>query len=109
MTFEVKAIFESQNMLKNVFIESCILSALIFGGIYFNAAHLKQEITSVQDSIHDESSDKYVWTHVSGNEVPTLNPDEEKEAQAHVSGNSSEVSTVSPISGADQPPLTFSN
>ena len=95
-------------MWKNVFIESCILSALIFGGIYFNAAHLKKEISTVQESLHDESSDKFVWAHVSGMEVPIANLDAEKKTQARISGNRSPDSPVSPISRADQPPLTFS-
>jgi len=92
-------------MWKNVFIESCILSALIFGGIYFNAAHLKKEISSTQESFHDKSSNKFVWTHVSGLGIANVNPDAEKKISAHLSGNSV---PVSPISGADQPPLTHS-
>jgi hypothetical protein len=92
-------------MWKNVFIESCILSALIFGGIYFNAAHLKEEISSVQESLHDEGSDKFVWTHVSGMGTPSAIP-KSKKTGTHISGN---VAPVAPISGADQPPLTFSN
>lgn len=92
-------------MWKNVFIESCILSALIFGGIYFNAAHLKEEISNVQESLHDESPDRYVWTHVSGMAVPSAIPKAKKKTQTHISGLSS---PVSPISGAHQVPLTFS-
>lgn len=87
-------------MWKNVFIESCILSALIFGGIYFNAAHLKKEISSNQESLHGNSSEKYVWTHVSGMAIPTANPEAKKKTPTHISGN---ISPVSPISGADQP------
>jgi len=94
-------------MWKNVFIESCILSALIFGGIYFNAAHLKKEISSAQESFRDESSDKFIWTHVSGMGVSIVNPEDKKKTQAHISGNSAPDSAVPPISGADQPPLTF--
>lgn len=94
-------------MWKNVFIESCILSALIFGGIYFNAAHLKKEISSTQESFRDESSDKFVWTHVSGMGVPNVNPDAEKKTPVHISGHSDPVSRGASISGADQPPLSF--
>ena len=93
-------------MWKNVFIESCILSALIFGGIYFNAAHLKKEISSAQESLHDESSDKFVWTHVSGLAVPNAIPKAKKKNQAHISGSSA---PIPPISGVGQAPLTFSN
>jgi len=92
-------------MWKNVFIESCILSALIFGGIYFNAAHLKEEISNVQESVHDEGSDKFVWTHVSGMGTPNA-ISKDKQTRIHISGK---VSLVSPISGADQPPLTFAD
>jgi hypothetical protein len=92
-------------MWKNVFIESCILSALIFGGIYFNAAHLKEEISNVQESLHDKGSDKFVWTHVSGMGTPnTISKD--KKTRTHISGN---VAPVPPISGADQPPLSFAD
>lgn len=94
-------------MWKNVFIESCILSALIFGGIYFNAAYLKKEISSAQESFRDESSDKFVWAHVSGMGVPIANPEDEKKRPAHISGNNTPESPVPPISGANQPPLTF--
>ena len=92
-------------MWKNVFIESCILSALIFGGIYFNAAHLKEEISNAQESLNDEGSDKFVWTHVSGMGTPNA-ISKDKKTKTHISGN---VAPVSPISGADQPPLTFTN
>ncbi len=95
-------------MWKNVFIESCILSALIFGGIYFNAAHLKKEISNAQESFHEESADKFVWTHVSGMGIPSAKKENEKPTQPHISGNSPQVSPVSPISGRNQPPLTFS-
>jgi len=94
-------------MWKNVFIESCLLSALIFGGIYFNAAHLKEEISNVQESLHDDGSDKFVWTHVSGLGTLNANPQTDKKTRTHISGNNSPASPVAPISGADQPPLTF--
>ena len=31
-------------MWKNIFLESCLLSALIFGGFYINAKFIKEEI-----------------------------------------------------------------
>jgi hypothetical protein len=92
-------------MWKNVFIESCILSALIFGGFYFNAAHLKNEISENQDTFSNESQDKLFWTHISGFEIHMTDPEEKKINQAHFSGNSTPVNPVAPISGADQPPL----
>jgi len=90
-------------MWKNVFIESCILSALIFGGFYFNAIHLKKEISVTQENFRNESEDKLLWTHISGFEAVSANPENKKKPQAHFSGNSA---PVSPISGVNQPPLT---
>jgi hypothetical protein len=95
-------------MWKNVFIESCILSALIFGGIYFNAAHLKEEISSSKESLHGDSSDKFVWTHVSGMAVPSATPNANKKTETHISGNKAPALPVPPISGAHQVLLTFS-
>jgi len=92
-------------MWKNVFIESCILSALIFGGFYFNAAHLKNEISGNQETFSNDSRDKLLWTHISGFETRVANPEEKNRNQAHFSGNSTPVNPVAPISGADQPPL----
>lgn len=92
-------------MWKNVFIESCILSALIFGGFYFNAAYLTNEISENQDSFNKESKDELLWMHISGFEIPMADPEEKKMNQAHFSGNSTPVTPVAPISGADQPPL----
>lgn len=91
-------------MWKNVFIESCILSALIFGGFYFNASILKKEITVSQDNIQNESAAKNVWTHISGNAVADKN-NKGKDKTAHLSGNLTEGIPVPPISGTRQPPL----
>lgn len=96
-------------MWKNVFIESCILSALIFGGIYFNAALLKEEISGVQEGFHDEASTNYVWTHVSGMRASIAISKDKQNAQAHISGNAAPALPVPPISGAEQPPRTFAN
>ena len=92
-------------MWKNVFIESCILSALIFGGFYFNAIHLKKEISVTQENFRNESKDKLIWTHISGFSAVRTNPQNKKKLQAHFSGNSASVNPVSSISGVDQPPL----
>ncbi len=92
-------------MWKNVFIESCILSALIFGGFYFNATHLKNEISDNQDTFRNDSKDKLLWTHISGFEIPVTDPEGKTKLQAHFSGNTTLVNPVAPISGADQPPL----
>lgn len=92
-------------MWKNVFIESCILSALIFGGFYFNAAHLKNEISGNQDALSNGSKDKLLWAHISGFDIPVTDSKGKKKLQAHFSGNTTTINPVAPISGADQPPL----
>ncbi|NIS85415.1 MAG: hypothetical protein GWN10_10050, partial [Nitrospinaceae bacterium] len=53
-------------MWKNVFIESCILSALIFGGFYLNATLLKKEISVSEEHIQNESERQAQWAHISG-------------------------------------------
>ena len=60
-------------MWKNIFLESCLLSALIFGGFYINANYIKGEL--YEDS-------KKASAHISG--VQT--------APNHISGNESEKS-----------------
>ena len=69
-------------MWKNIFLESCLLSALIFGGLYINAHYLKGEL--YQDN-------KKASAHISG--VSTI--------PKHISGNDSEKSNN--ISGSSFP------
>lgn len=61
-------------MWKNIFLESCLLSALIFGGFYLNA-------TILQDDLYSE--DKKL-SHISGLGIP-LDPDK------HISGKNSKA------------------
>ena len=58
-------------MWKNIFLESCLLSALIFGGFYINGHYIKDEL--YQDN-------KKASVHISG--VSTITK--------HISGNDSE-------------------
>ena len=90
-------------MWKNVFIESCILSALIFGGFYFNASYLKKAISDTEETFLNESKDKSLWTHVSGGDTAIQVP--KKKLRTHLSGSSTDDTPVPPISGANQPPL----
>ena len=60
-------------MWKNIFLESWLLSALIFGGLYINAHYIKDEL--YQDN-------KRASAHISG--VSTI--------PKHISGNDSEKS-----------------
>lgn len=73
-------------MWKNVFLESCILSALIFGGFYLNATLLKDELYSNNDRTRSSLS------HISGYGLPLESPQ-------HVSGEKSKLAPLSHISG----------
>jgi len=73
-------------MWKNVFLESCILSALIFAGFYLNATILKEELYS-----NDNKPSSYL-SHISGSGVL---PDLPK----HISGNKLEKEPPPHISG----------
>ena len=71
-------------MWKNIFLESCILSTLIFGGFYLNTAFLQDELYS------DEK--EYSSNHISG---LATNFNSEK----HISGQISEKENLTHISG----------
>ena len=53
-------------MWKNIFIESCLLSALIFGGFYIQSNIIKREIDSSDRAIHEKIM------HISGGIYPEL-------------------------------------
>ena len=69
-------------MWKNIFLESCLLSALIFGGLYFNANYIKDELYK---------NEKKTLARISGAATPTNN----------ISGKKSEF--LNNISGASFP------
>ena len=54
-------------MWKNIFIESCVLSALIFGGFYIQSNILRDEINSSDRSIK-KALQKKKLIHISGND-----------------------------------------
>ena len=56
----------TSEMWKNIFIESCLLSALIFGGFYMQSNIIKGEINSSDRSIQTKI------THISGGIYPEL-------------------------------------
>ena len=66
-------------MWKNVFIEACILSVLVFGGFYINANYLKDKMenpdnkanTHISGFAQPQSTQKQAWQHVSGGGSPT--------------------------------------
>ena len=70
-------------MWKSIFIESCLLSALIFGGFYINSKIIKDEIDVSEDSIQKMST----LAHISGNK--SLLSDVSKD---HLSGTASKKS-----------------
>ncbi len=67
-------------MWKNIFLESCILSALIFGGFYLNAALLQDELYSEDNNkVHISGIPYTVKNHISGQIS-------EEKSPAHISG-----------------------
>lgn len=79
-------------MWKNVFLESCLLSALIFAGFYLNATFLKDELYS------NNKSPSYL-NHISGTGDPLLLP-------IHISGQISDEELPPHISGLVPPSKT---
>ncbi len=78
-------------MWKNIFLESCILSALIFRGFYLNA-------TLLQDELYSDDN-KNSLSHISGL-ATSYNPD------MHISGQISETESSAHISGLITPAKT---
>ena len=65
IVFFYPTVFTS-DMWKNIFIESCLLSALIFGGFYIQSKIIRAEINSSDRSIQAKI------THISGGIYPEL-------------------------------------
>jgi len=84
-------------MWKSVFIESCILSALIFGGFYLNTAYLKNEISHTKDQINQHTEEEGL-VHISGK---SFLPKQSKHSD-HVSGNLVKRKSSAHISGDQQ-------
>ena len=61
----------TSKMWKNIFIESCLLSALIFGGFYIQSNIIKREINSSDRAINDSLNQKKLM-HISGGIYPEL-------------------------------------
>ena len=61
-------------MWKNIFLESCLLSALIFGGFYINAHYIKDELyrDNKKASVHI-SGVSTIPKHISGNDPEKSN------------------------------------
>ena len=58
-------------MWKNIFIESCLLTALIFGGFYIQSNIIKSEINSSDRAINESLNHKKLM-HISGGIYPEL-------------------------------------
>jgi hypothetical protein len=59
-------------MWKNIFFESCLLSALIFGGLYINANNIKEELYEKDQKIHISGVSTPV-NHISGENTKDRN------------------------------------
>ncbi len=59
-------------MWKNIFLESCLLSALIFGGLYINASSIKEELYENNEKVHLSGVATSV-THISGEKTVDIN------------------------------------
>ena len=79
-------------MWKNIFIESCVLSALIFGGFYIQSNIIRDEIKSSDRSINKALQQKKLM-HISGNHIIETSLIDEhisgakiSQTEAHLSG-----------------------
>ena len=70
IVFFLPTVFTSK-MWKNIFIESCLLTALIFGGFYIQSNIIKDEI-NLSDQAINESLNQKKLTHISGRIYPEL-------------------------------------
>ena len=86
-------------MWKNIFIESCLLSALIFGGFYIQSNIIKREIKSSDRAIKESLSHKKLM-HISGGIYPEptlmnehLSGEKTSFAIGHLSGKKQNLTT----------------
>ena len=85
----------TSEMWKNIFIESCLLSALIFGGFYIQSNIIKSEINSSDRAINESLTHKKL-RHISGGIYPELIVTNE-----HLSGEKTKLS-IGHMSGKEQ-------
>jgi hypothetical protein len=72
-------------MWKNIFIESCILSALIFGGFYIHSIIIQKEINVSDQSIREQLRQQNSF-HMSGS-----NTLKSTSNRWHISGTTSDL------------------
>jgi len=54
------------SMWKNIFIEACVLSLLVFGGFYINATFLKEKIAASEEKVLGQTLNRDSRNHISG-------------------------------------------
>ena len=59
-------------MWKNIFLESCLLSALIFGGLYINASNIKEELYEKDQKSYISGASTNL-NHISGEKTEDRN------------------------------------
>ena len=59
-------------MWKNIFLESCLLSALIFGGLYINANSIKEELYEKDQKSYISGASTHL-NHISGEKAEDRN------------------------------------
>ena len=72
-------------MWKAIFIESCLLSALIFGGFYIHSTIIENEIDVSENSIKELSA-RQKLAHISGSSFSTSDSTKD-----HLSGNTTKA------------------
>ena len=98
IVFFYPTVFTSE-MWKNIFVESCLLSALIFGGFYIQSNIIKREINSSDRAINESLNHKKLM-HISGGIYPELIVTNE-----HLSGVKTKL-PIGHLSGKKQNPTT---
>ena len=101
IVFFYPTVFTSE-MWKNIFIESCLLSALIFGGFYIQSNIIKSEINSSDRAINESLNQKKL-TRISGGIYPELflindhlSGVKTKLPTGHISGKEQSLTTKEP-------------
>ena len=59
-------------MWKNIFLESCLLSALIFGGLYINTSSIKEELYEKDHESYISGASTHL-NHISGEKAEDKN------------------------------------
>lgn len=74
-------------MWKNVFVEACILSLLVFGGFYLHATFMKEKISASEEKVWDQQARPPAPPHISGS---ISQPVSSGKKSQHISGTESD-------------------